>query len=69
MDGKGRRMVNIFIDRFWKSVKYEKIFLEELMTIEQMCARAMKKGFIWVIGIKENEIGDIISTTHKCSDR
>ena len=39
------------------------------MTIEQMCARAMKEGFIWVIEINENEIGDIISTTHECSDR
>ena len=42
-------------------------FLE--MTIEQMCARAMKEGFIRVIEIKENEIGDIISKTHECITR
>ena len=29
MDGKGRCMDNIFIERLWRSVKYEKIFLEE----------------------------------------
>ena len=27
MDGKGRCMDNIFIERLWRSVKYEKIFL------------------------------------------
>ncbi len=29
MDGKGHCMDNIFIERLWRSVKYEKIFLEE----------------------------------------
>lgn len=27
MDGKGRALDNIFIERFWKSIKYEKIYL------------------------------------------
>ena len=39
------------------------------MTSEQMCARAMKEGFIRVIEIKDNEIGDIISKTHECITR
>ena len=42
-------------------------FLE--MTIEQMCARAMKEGFIRVIEIKENEIGDIMTKTHECTKK
>ena len=29
MDGKGSCMDNIFIERLWRSVKYEKIFMEE----------------------------------------
>jgi len=33
MDGKGRCMDNIFIERLWRSVKYEKIFLEEFETV------------------------------------
>jgi len=33
MDGKGRCMDNIFIERIWRSVKYEKIFLEEFETV------------------------------------
>jgi len=28
MDGKGRAIDNIFIERFWQSIKYEKIYIE-----------------------------------------
>lgn len=27
MDGKGRALDNIYIERFWKSIKYKKIYL------------------------------------------
>ena len=30
MDGKGRWMDNVFIERLWRSVKYEEIYLKEL---------------------------------------
>ena len=30
MDGRGRRMDNIFIERLWRSLKYEAIYLHEL---------------------------------------
>jgi len=36
MDGKGRSMDNIFIERLWRSVKYEKIFLEEFETVPEL---------------------------------
>jgi putative transposase len=36
MDGKGRYMDNIFIERLWRSVKYEKIFLEEFETVTEL---------------------------------
>jgi putative transposase len=29
MDGKGRWMDNVFIERLWRSVKYERIYLFE----------------------------------------
>ena len=29
MDGKGRWMDNVFIERLWRSVKYERIYLLE----------------------------------------
>jgi putative transposase len=33
MDGKGRWMDNVFIERLWRSVKYEEIYLREHATI------------------------------------
>ena len=36
MDGKGRCMDNIFIERLWRSVKYEKIFLEEFIAVAEL---------------------------------
>jgi putative transposase len=29
MDGKGRALDNIFIERLWRSVKYEEVYLTE----------------------------------------
>jgi transposase-like protein len=36
MDGIGRCMDNIFIERLWRSVKYKKIFLEEFETAPEL---------------------------------
>lgn len=36
MDGKGRALDNIFIERFWRSVKYEEIYLNEYETPRQL---------------------------------
>jgi putative transposase len=36
IDAKGRCMDNIFIERLWRSVKYEKIFLEEFETVPEL---------------------------------
>lgn len=33
MDGRGRALDNIFIERFWRSIKYELIYLMELNTV------------------------------------
>jgi putative transposase len=33
MDGKGRWMDNVFIERLWRSVKYEEIYLHEHSTL------------------------------------
>ncbi|MEE8502745.1 MAG: integrase core domain-containing protein, partial [Kiloniellales bacterium] len=30
MDGRGRCMDNIFIERLWRSLKYEAVYLHEL---------------------------------------
>lgn len=32
MDGKGRAIDNVYIERFWRTIKYEKLYLLELKT-------------------------------------
>ena len=44
MDGKGRAMDNIFIERLWRSVKYEEIYLKEYESVHEL-RRALKKYF------------------------
>ena len=44
MDGKGRCMDNIFIERLWRSVKYEEIYLNEYATTE-ILRKALQKYF------------------------
>lgn len=36
MDGKGRALDNIFVERLWRSVKYEKIYLQEWDTVKEV---------------------------------
>lgn len=35
MDGRGRALDNIFIERFWRSLKQEKIYLMDLQSVKQ----------------------------------
>jgi putative transposase len=36
MDGKGRALDNIFIERLWRTVKYEHIYLHEYKTVKEL---------------------------------
>ena len=36
MDGRGRALDNIFIERFWRSLKYELIYLHEYLTVPDL---------------------------------
>ncbi len=44
MDGKGRYLDNIFIERLWRSVKYEKVFLEDFETVSEL-TKGLKEYF------------------------
>jgi len=44
MDGKGRAMDNIFIERLWRSVKYEEIYVKEFQNVKQL-RKSLKKYF------------------------
>lgn len=35
MDGKGRALDNIFVERLWRSVKYEKVYLNDFRTVRE----------------------------------
>ena len=36
MDGKGRWMDNVFIERLWRSVKYENVYLNEYASVSDL---------------------------------
>jgi len=38
MDGRGRALDNIFIERLWRSVKYEDIYLKDYATVSELHA-------------------------------
>ncbi len=46
MDGKGRAMDNIFIERLWRNVKYEEIYINEFKSVDQL-RKALKNILIF----------------------
>lgn len=44
MDGKGRCLDNIFIERLWRSVKYEEIYVNEFQSVGQL-RKSLKRYF------------------------
>ena len=46
MDGKGRCFDNIFIERLWRSVKYECIFLREFDSVAEV-RQALSDYFLY----------------------
>jgi putative transposase len=42
MDGKGRALDNIFVERLWRTVKYEEIFINEYDSIRELKDRLEK---------------------------
>lgn len=44
MDGKGRWMDNVFIERLWRTLKYEDVYLKEYSTMQEL-RRGLEKWF------------------------
>lgn len=44
MDGRGRALDNIFVERLWRSVKYESIYLHEFANVPELMAE-LKRYF------------------------
>jgi len=36
MDGKGRALDNVFVERLWRSVKYEEVYLKSYSTVQEV---------------------------------
>jgi putative transposase len=52
MDGRGRYHDNIFIERFWRSLKYEDVYLRDYATIEEL-----EEGVRWYIRFYNDKRG------------
>ena len=35
MDGKGRALDNVFVERLWRAVKYEEVYLRDYRTVKE----------------------------------
>ena len=44
MDGKGRAMDNIMVERLWRSVKYEEVYLKDYESVGKLTA-ALRQYF------------------------
>ena len=44
MDGRGRALDNVFVERLWRTVKYEEVYLHDYATVEE-AIEALKKYF------------------------
>ena len=42
MDGRGRALDNVFIERLWRSLKYEDIYLKEYATVDELYEGVMR---------------------------
>ena len=57
MDGKGRYLDNIFVERLWRSIKYEEVYLKAYQTVAEARAgidayRTTSRGLtrLWATG-------------------
>jgi putative transposase len=46
MDSRGRALDNIFVERLWRTVKYEEVFLHDYATVEE-AIESLKKYFVF----------------------
>ena len=44
MDGRGRALDNVFVERLWRTVKYEDIFLKDYRGVQE-CQRGLAEFF------------------------
>ena len=46
MDGKGRALDNIYVERMWRSLKYEQIYLNEYDSLSELKEAVNRYGTV-----------------------
>lgn len=54
MDGKGRALDNVFVERLWRTVKQEDLYLKEYSSVSE-CKEGLKKYFLRYNTIREHQ--------------
>ena len=57
MDGKGRWVDNVFVERLWKSVKYEEVYLKAYDLLGGSSSRT--KGLLWLLQTTGEDTKDL----------
>jgi putative transposase len=53
MDGKGRALDNVFVERLWRTVKYEEVFLKGYKDVLE-CTHGLDRYFNWYNNEREH---------------
>lgn len=53
MDGKGRALDNVFVERLWRTVKHEDVYLNEYRSVKE-CKQGLSRFFIRYNTIREH---------------
>jgi putative transposase len=54
MDGKGRALDNVFVERLWRSVKYECIYLREFASVREV-KQAIQNYFLFYNNVRPHQ--------------
>jgi len=54
MDGKGRALDNVFVERLWRTVKYDDVYLKNYSTVTE-CQDGLKQFFYRYNTIREHQ--------------
>lgn len=57
MDGKGRAMDNIMVERLWRTVKYEEVYLKEYATVTELVANLKRYFYFYNVERPHDSLG------------
>lgn len=57
MDGKGRALDNVFIERLWRSLKYEDIYIKDYQTVQEL-REGLQQYFLFYNTVRQHQALD-----------